>query len=187
MKKTKETINELVRRAREKQEGSDKAFADLCAHYEGLVVSQVRRYFPKEKDQYEDLLQEGTLAFYDAVRTFDLKQSSVTFGLYAKICIRNRLISIKRKSDAKARRKAVSAAGEEYAARASTTGEKRATQKERVARLVSEYGGRLAPLEKAVFPLYLEGLSYKEIAASLGRDERSVGNAIYRMKRKLRK
>ena len=186
MKKTKETINELVKRAQKGPNG-DQAFSELCTHYEGLVKSQVRKYFPEENDQYEDLLQEGTLAFFDAVRTFDLEQSSVTFGLYAKICIRNRLISIKRKSDAKARRKAAAAAGKEFAARASHTDEKKSSQKEEVARLVGQYGGRLAPLEKAVFPLYLEGLSYKEIAVSLGRDERSVGNAIYRMKRKLRK
>ena len=44
---------------------------------------------------------------------------------------------------------------------------------------------RLSPMESEVFRMYLGGLSYREIAARLGKTEKSVSNALGRIKGKL--
>jgi RNA polymerase sporulation-specific sigma factor len=67
------------------------------------------------------------------------------------------------------------------------TSERRVFDNEQLAKLYKIYSEELAPLEKAVFPLYLQGQSYRDIAKQLSKDEKSIDNAVYRMKRKLRK
>lgn len=173
-------ISELITAAKQ---GSETAFGEINELYRNMLVSLVDKYFFDSKEQFEDLMQEATIALYDAVRTFDIDQTKVTFGLYAKICVRNRLISFRRKMQT--RKKAEIA----RAKQTRTTGalERRTFDNEQLAKLYKTYSEELAPLEKAVFPLYLQGQSYKDIALRLSIDEKSVGNAIYRMKRKLRK
>lgn len=173
-------ISELLVPAKQ---GSEAAFKEINDRYHNMLVSLVDKYFSDCKEQFEDLMQEATIALYDAVRTFDVDQTNVTFGLYAKICVRNRLISFRRKMQT--RQKAEMArAKQSQTARLS---ERRSFDNEQLSRLFKIYSEELAPLERAVFPLYLQGQSYKDIASRLSIDEKSVGNAIYRMKRKLRK
>lgn len=173
-------ISELITAAKQ---GSETAFSEINELYRNMLVSLVDKYFFDSKEQFEDLMQEASIALYDAVRTFDIDQTKVTFGLYAKICVRNRLISFRRKMQT--RKKAEMARAKQPQAFGSS--ERRTFDNEQLAKLYKTYSEELAPLEKAVFPLYLQGQSYKDIALRLSIDEKSVGNAIYRMKRKLRK
>lgn len=46
---------------------------------------------------------------------------------------------------------------------------------------------QLSSMERQVLKLYLEGGSYEEIAEEMGRSEKSVDNAIQRLKKKLKK
>ena len=173
-------INELIVPARQ---GNETAFNEINQRYQKMLVSLVDKYFSDCKDQFEDLMQEATIALYDAVRTFDINQTKVTFGLYAKICIRNRLISFKRKMLAQKKAEAARA----MHSQTSRASERRGFDNEQLKELFKVYSEDLAPLERAVFPLYLQGQSYRDIANRLSIDEKSVGTAIYRMKRKLRK
>ena len=173
-------ISELIVPAKQ---GSEAAFNEINDRYHNMLVSLVDKYFSDCKEQFEDLMQEATIALYDAVRTFDIDQTKVTFGLYAKICVRNRLISFRRKMQT--RKKAELARAKQPKSQGSS--ERRTFDNEQLSRLYRVYSEDLAPLERAVFPLYLQGQSYKDIALRLSIDEKSVGNAIYRMKRKLRK
>lgn len=174
------TINELVERARQ---GNDAAYAEINDRYKKMVVSLVDKYFFDSKEQFEDLLQEASIALFDAVRTYNVEQSKVTFGLYAKICVKNRLISVRRKMQT--RKKAERENAKQHVVH--KTSERRVFDNEQLARLYKIYSEELAPLEKAVFPLYLQGQSYRDIAKQLSKDEKSIDNAVYRMKRKLRK
>lgn len=175
-----DVINELVVPARN---GSESAFNEINQRYQKMLVSLVDKYFTDSKELFDDLMQEATIALYDAVRTFDIDQTKVTFGLYAKICVRNRLISFKRKM--LSQKKAELARAKQP--QASRSSERKVFDNEQLEQLFKVYSEDLAPLERAVFPLYLQGKSYRDIAHRLSIDEKSVGNAIYRMKRKLRK
>jgi len=162
--------------------GSDSAFSSLCEDYEALVESMTQSFFESCSNiDKEDLRQEARMAFYQAAMTFSLEQDGVTFGLYAKICIRNRLISIRRKYTTQSKLKLKQNAEElSMAAEVTSVMPRRTLLTEEVMKLLS-------PFEQKVFALYAQKCSYSEIARMLSRSEKSIDNAIYRIKRKLRK
>ena len=176
---------------REIQGGDDARFSVLCEKYKPLILSLVDRIFTESPVSFsldrDDLVQEANIALFKAAGAFDTARDEITFGLYAKICVRNRLVSIKRKAVSEQKKQARHIAG----SIASTNNIGRVRMNEdraATAKDISEVAERvLSPYEKKVFALYAEELSYKEIAERLGRDEKSVDNAIYRIKSKLKK
>ena len=181
-------VNKLLE---EFQRGNESAFSELYEQYKPLMLSMVGSIllsgFPEEASSEHDVfMQEATMALYNAARSYDIGQSEVTFGLYAKICIKNRLVSVKRKLISKRKR--------EQKLRSTVTQtvehseQKRGTRTDlagsRLSRLIEN---DLSDFEKKVFDLYLQNMSYKEIAESLRVSEKAVDNAIYRIRRKLKK
>ena len=111
--------------------------------------------------------------------TYDTKQSKVSFGLYAKVCIRNRMVSVMRRLRSEKRRKL---ALQEQQKQITDRPPRRDT-----AELVALSEKLLANYERTVFLMFVEGHSYKDIANTLGVSVKSVDNAIFRAKKKLRK
>ena len=60
-------------------------------------------------------------------------------------------------------------------------------KREKIKALGDEIEKKLSDMEKTVLSLYLEGLSYKEIAEVIGKTPKSIDNALQRIKRKLDK
>ena len=86
------------------QKGDESAFEALLSRYEPLIDSLVKPLLDETVstvDECDDLHQEATIGFYRALMRFNYAQSEVSFGLYAKICIRNHLVSYLRKQRAK--------------------------------------------------------------------------------------
>lgn len=172
-------LEELISEIRN---GSESAFSELCKSFKPLVISQVTKFFGASCPDYDDRFQDALVALYDAVTSYDLSQDKVTFGLYAKICIRNRLISIKRKEKT-TKRKSTSYVKfdkkeiREEIRRASL--EKLEENKEILS--------RLSAYERKVLLLYLNGHSYREIGLALKKSEKSVDNALFRIRSKLKK
>ena len=91
---------ELLRLVRE---GREDAFDTLAREYRKLIESTARRAvrsvaesgFPEGELTLDDLRQEARLAFYRAAMSYDADGvgKEVTFGLYAKVCMRNAMIS----------------------------------------------------------------------------------------------
>ena len=82
------------------KKGDQLAFAELNSAYAPLIDSMTDQFCgteEKKKSDREDLRQEASVAFYRALMSYDADQTEVSFGLYAKICIRNHLISLLRK------------------------------------------------------------------------------------------
>ena len=179
-KNTKETtLEDLVRETGNK---SAEAFSELCERFSPLVRSQVTRLFGVSYPDYDDRVQDALVALYDAALSYDLSQSKVTFGLYAKICIRNRLISIQRK-EKRAQKKKSSLAGLENKA---LREEARRSSLEKLEEN-EEILSKLSTYEKKVLLLYLNGHSYREIGSALKKSEKSVDNALLRIRSKLKK
>ena len=85
-------VNPLIQRVRE---GDQQAFLILLERYKPLLKSLVSKF---QNDEFtrsfeEDMLQEATVVFYNAILTYDYNQTDVEFGLYARICISNALVS----------------------------------------------------------------------------------------------
>jgi len=165
--------------------GSNAAFSELVEMYSPLITSMVE-YFAGEARQYnidaEDLRQEAIIALYGAVKAYNVDQREVTFGLFAKICIRNRLLSIVRNC----RGRAETETSESETDLAASSPEQHLIDRENYERLIKLIDESLTDYEKSVFKLFILDKSYREIAAALGRDVKSVDNAICRIKRKLK-
>ena len=115
--------------------------------------------------------------------SYDFNRSEVTFGLYAKICLNNSL-----KSALRRRKRQLAADSAQYEAaagqRESSSGIPDETKAD-VSLLLARIDGLLSDFERKVFRLYLGGYSHRFIAETLGRPEKSIDNAIYRIKKKL--
>ena len=75
--------------------GDSNAFSTLVDIYNPMLKRILNSYTTEEmsKEDVEDLGQEELIAFYRAIISFDREQHDVQFGLYAKICVTNSMIS----------------------------------------------------------------------------------------------
>ena len=172
------------------QAGSREAYLALCTKYRPLLESSVARFGPSEMTLQEraDMREEAERVFLCAISSFDTEQEAVDFGLYAKICLRNGLISEWRHLSARRRVSAVPL-DETIGEVGVTDGEDpaaRMVEDENFRQLCRTVRGHLSDFENRVWWQYVTGVSVSDIARELGRDERSVHNAIYRIRRKLR-
>ena len=181
------SLRELLLQA---QAGSREAYLALCAKYRPLLESSVARFGASEMTLQEraDMREEADRVFLCAVSSFDTEQDTVDFGLYAKICLRNGLISAWRHLNV-LRRMSPVPLDESLGELGRMTGEDPAVglvEDENFRQLCRTVRGHLSDFENRVWWQYVTGVSVSEIARDLGRDERSVHNAIYRIRRKLR-
>ncbi len=163
--------------------GARMAFFQLCECYRPLIASQVD-LFSVSATFREEMVGDAILALYRAALTYR-EGEGVTFGLYARICIKNALISAFRKEEAHAHLSL-----DELAARLADEGaeapDARLLLKEEAGDIYRVALSCLSGYEMRVFHLYVGGATQREIAHTLGRSEKSVANAIGRMLKKLR-
>ena len=179
--------NELICMARQ---GNDSAEDELAKRYSKLVRICARPYFLVGGDS-EDLIQEGMLGLLSAIRKYDCS-ANASFKTYAEQCIHNRIISA---IESAARRKhiplndgiSLDDLDNHYVSNDSffcRQPEEQILAKEQQSEINSKREVLLSRLEKQVLAMYLEGLSYKEIADKLNKSEKSVDNAIQRIRKK---
>ena len=171
-------MDDLIERTRA---GDAAAFEQLAERYDPLILSMTAKMRAVSDGSLdaEDLRQEALLALYTAAMNYR-EQDEVTFGLYAKICVRNRLISL-------IRRHREPSVGEMTRQEERTDPEKSCIERESWLETQQRIREVLSEFEQKVLALYLRNKSYEAIAASLGVSEKSVDNAIYRLKAKLKR
>ena len=172
--------------------GDPGAEETVISDYGWLVRSLTRPYFLIGGDT-EDLIQEGMLGLLSAVRTFDPSRE-VRFRTYAESCIRKRLYSaIKSASrikhiplnDYESLESPQFDENNTLGAYFLRDPEEFVIARERVDEITECLNGALSRLESKILALYLEGLSYGEIALKTGKPYKSVDNAVQRIRRKL--
>ena len=145
----------------------------------------------------EDLIQEGMLGLLSAIRQYD-PSANVPFKTYAELCINRRLYSAV-KSAARLKHLPLnngvpldSILSEESQPQATSYPEanRRITEEQVLAiesekELHSAFSQYLSGFEAKVLQLYLSGLSYAEMAAQTHKSEKSIDNAVQRIRRKL--
>ena len=168
--------------------GDSDAFSELVEIYNPLLKKILNSYTTEEmsKEDVEDLSQEELIAFYRAVIHFDKEQTNVEFGLYAKICITNSMISYKRAAAKKANESLIG--DDEMNSITDPEGEvsKFFEMQESEKELGEQIEKTLSPYENEVWSYYVNGCSSKEIANKLNSNEKSIDNAIFRIRKKLR-
>ena len=172
------------------QGGDQKAFEELLDRYAPLIDSMTRQFSANPTfsvQDREDLRQEALVAFYRALMQFDTDRGQVQFGLYAKECIRNRLISHLR--TLKRHGQVLSLEESENVDAQPSDGDNPAdclAEEEAYLSLCRQVSGILSDYENRIWWLYLSGRTAKEVAVLMECDEKSVQNAVYRIRKKLR-
>ncbi len=163
--------------------GDQQAFEDLLAAYAPLIETLVSSFASPDAEYRDDFRQEACIAFYSALRHYDMEQETIPFGAYAKTCMKNRLISY-----ARTLRRRGTPLPLECGDGADNTSDPGQTlvEEENYLALYRRIEEALSPYENRVWWLYLSGRTAREIASMLGKEERSVANAIYRIRKKLR-
>ncbi len=170
------------------QAGSREAHLALVARYRPLLESSVARFGASEMtdQEREDMREEAERVFLAAISSYDTEQDAVDFGLYAKICLRNGLISEWRHLRSLRRMSALPISEDISENLTTPDPAQQLVEDERFNRLCRTVRGYLSDFENLVWWQYVTGVSVADIAAGLRCDERSVHNAIYRIRRKLR-
>lgn len=188
----------LVRMARA---GDEKAEDFLLKKYKDFVRSKARAYFLVGGDS-DDLIQEGMIGLYNAIGHYDESMAS-SFMAYAAICINNKLISAV-SADGRQKNAPLNGYVSIYSSITDETGEEASLSdvlpdteninpeaiilnEEQEKLTINRLFGKLSALEKEILSYYMEGMSYSEIAKLIGKTEKSVDNAIQRIRLKMRK
>jgi RNA polymerase sporulation-specific sigma factor len=192
-----QTDNELVARTRA---GDDRALEGLLARYRNFARSKARSYFLVGADK-EDVVQEGMIGLYKAIRDFDLEQET-PFRAFAELCIsRQILTAIKTANRHKHQPLNTSVSldapahtdeddrsvGDDLVAPSQLDPAEIVISAQEIEALRTTMHERLTELEGSVLSLYMDGKSYEEIAGALGNHVKSIDNALQRIKRKLQR
>jgi RNA polymerase sigma factor (sigma-70 family) len=176
--------------------GDENAYARLLEQYEPVVDHAVRRFVPSfgmddlNGDRIygeDDLRQDANIALYRAALAYrpEGEGKSVSFGLYAKICINNALISVLRKHRSELKRRARAMERQKTEKHPADPLQTILSQ-ESAEEMLKQICERLSPYEREIFEYYIAGKSAGEIAERLGKEEKSVSNALYRMRVKIK-
>lgn len=183
-----DAVNELLTQAKH---GDQQAFDTLLEQYMPVIehrISSIRsRYSTLTPEDEKDLRQEAHVALYRASLSYDVTQHEVSFGLYAKICVENALISALRKMKPSALPLDMEQLSELPDATAESDPTHRVREQEDYEALCRTIACALSPYENQIWQRYMAGATAAEIAVRMGKDTRSVHNAIYRIRHKLRR
>ena len=166
---------------------ADDAFSALCDRFSPMLGAMARRFADGACEaDFAELSQEARFALFRAAQNYDLENGAVTFGLYARVCIRNALVSYCRK---RSRDLPVCSIDELDEVLLPQNEEPLGAMiaAERLDAIYRKVGEVLSSFERRVFDLYMEEETISAIAQRLGKDEKSVSNAVYRILTKLRR
>lgn len=185
---------ELVKLA---QKGLETAVDSLFQRYEKMIYLWTRPYFIQGGDE-DDLIQEGRIGLFKAIR--DYHEGNSTFWSFAKLCIIRSIISAikgttrqkhiplnsytslyKPLYDAEGDRVLMEVLKSAVVSDPETT----VINREYLHRTQQRIREVLSRFEYDVFRLYVNGLSYREMAQELNTSTKSVDNALCRIKQKI--
>ncbi|NTV90050.1 MAG: RNA polymerase sporulation sigma factor SigH [Clostridiales bacterium] len=180
--------------------GDVKALEYLINKYKSFVRAKARTYFLIGADR-EDIIQEGLIGLYKAIRDFRCDKLS-SFRAFAELCITRQIITAIKTAtrqkhiplnsyvslnkpiyDEESDRTLLDVISEESI----SDPEEMMINREEFNGIEEKMSEILSSLEWEVLSLYLQGKSYQEVAEELDRHVKSIDNALQRVKRKLEK
>lgn len=181
------------------QDGS-LALEYILHKYKNFVRAKARSYFLIGADR-EDIVQEGMIGLYKAVRDYNIEKKA-PFRAFAELCITRQIITAIKTAtrqkhqplnsyvslnkpiyDEESERTLVDI----LTATKASNPEEIVIDQEDYATIEEEIMKMLSGLENQVLTYYLHGLSYQQIAKIMGRHEKSIDNALQRAKGKIDK
>lgn len=193
-KKTDEELVELS------ASGDEIATECILSRYKNLVRSKSRMYFLVGADK-EDIIQEGMIGLFKAIRDFNGDRTT-SFKGFAELCIKRQILTAVKTATRQKHMPLntyVSLSNPMYDGDSEgvleevlpgtfdSDPERLFISKESAQFLNIKIDEILSQLEKSVLAFYLEGKSYQEIAAILDKPQKSIDNALQRVKKKMEK
>jgi len=180
------------------QQGNPQALEYIINKYKGIVKTKARSYFLVGADK-EDIIQEGMIGLFKAIRDFKTDKLS-SFRAFAELCITRQIITAIKTATRQKHiplNSYVSLNKPIYDDESDRTlldiiscekisdPEELVISREEFSNIEDKMGELLSDLEWEVLISYLRGKSYNEIAEDLDRHVKSIDNALQRVKRKL--
>ncbi len=164
---------------------SDEAFSELVQRYMPLINKRVAAYFGAlDTTDRSEAVQEARIALHSAAVTYDAdKCDGVSFGLYAGVCVSNRLKSLVRRNAKESDR--VEHLPEPELIASGQDVESSVATRDLCERVLIMARAVLSEFEYEVFRMSLESYATKDIASLLGRSAKSVDNAKFRISKRL--
>lgn len=189
------TDEELVLLAKSSDKLAEQA---VYERFMSLVRIKARPYFLVGADK-ADLVQEGAIGLFNAIRDFD-PERQVNFRSFAELCITRQIFSAIKSAT---RQKHIplntyvsldkpvydddeqsASFGDTIAGSAEENPEELIVNREAAEAMQKAIRDSLTELECSVLELFIDGKSYVEIACAIGKSPKTVDNALQRIKRK---
>lgn len=185
------------------RDGNSSAVDYLLEKYKPLVRKKARTLYLIGGEN-EDLIQEGMIALYKAIRDYDTEKDS-SFVQFAEVCIEHQLYNVIKGANRMKNSPLNTYISLYSPLRASQDSSSRETladtllpnelinpediviDKENVTDIQSAIEEKLSSFEKRVVELYIDGCNYQQIAKSLDKTPKSIDNALQRIKKKINK
>lgn len=181
------------------QQGDTNALVHLLDAFKSLVRIKARSYFLIGAD-HEDIVQEGMIGLYKAVRDFRPDRQA-TFRAFADLCVKRQIITAIKTATRQKHMPLNSSISlnkpmfeEENERTLMDVVEGRSSNPEEIYINREEYrlmqariSDALSGFERQVLSAFLEGQSYQQIGDTLGRQVKAIDNALQRIKKKLNK
>ncbi len=179
------------------QYGESRALEFLIHKYKNFVRAKAQTYFLIGADR-EDIIQEGMIGLYKAIRDYDVTKLA-SFKGFAELCVTRQIITAIKTATRQKHiplNSYISLDKPMYSEESDRTlldvieGERTddpealLVSREALGHIDSKLSVLLSTLEKNVLRLYLEGRTYQEISSELNRHVKSIDNALQRVKRK---
>lgn len=181
--------------------GDERGIEVLLNRYRNFARSKARNYFLAGSEK-EDVVQEGMIGLFKAIRDFDLDQGT-PFRAFAELCISRQILtaiktanrqkhqplnsSVSLDAPVQGGERADRSVGDNIVAPVMSDPAELVISAEEIEAIRDSMRGNLTQLEGDVLRLYMDGKSYEEIAGALGNHVKSIDNALQRIKRKLQK
>lgn len=181
--------------------GDDNALDFLMKKYSGMVRKRSHTYFLIGADR-DDIVQEGMIGLFKAVRDYDSSKQS-GFKAFAELCVTRQIITAIKTAtrqkhmplntyislnrplfDEEYEITLMDIIGEDSA---TVNPEDIVVNREQFSDIEIRIEEILSSFECKVLSCYLQGKSYQEIGSELGKDPKSIDNALQRIKRKVEK
>lgn len=178
--------------------GDEKAENEILERYKGLVVKIARSYFILGGEM-EDIVQEGMIGLYKALKGYD-KKKNASFKTFATMCIKHQIQSAIKVANAKKNSPLSNSVSLQSFSENSDdedflpvslifqiSPDEKVINKENYQNLLENIKKMLSDKEFQVLKYYLKGYTYKEISNILETSEKSIDNSLSRIKSKLKK
>ena len=171
------------------QSGDKRAVDELLYRHAGLVRCCARGFF-LIGGETEDLLQEGMIGLYHAIRDYKFEEGGCSFKNFAYLCVQRRIIDAVKTAACKKNEPLNDGVTLEDDSMGSSRclspedllilSDERRELKHNMSRVLSDF-------EYKIMSMYVDGMTCAEICEATGTEMKSVDNAIQRSKRKLQK